>query len=161
VEKSAPAGAKPAFDHQGLPVSNVGGLNQPGTYTFTLRVFDDLHMTTKDVNIVVTGTSGVVETAARGVPQKFALEGIRSNPVSSSILIQYAVPVRERLSRVSIAIFSADGRKVRTLVDAPTAAGYHAIIFNTCSGSPVLGGLYFCHMEAEGYSKTVPVFLIK
>ncbi len=51
--KSVPAGAKPVFDHQGLPVSNVSGMTVPGTYTFTLRCFDDLHMTTKDVNVIV------------------------------------------------------------------------------------------------------------
>ncbi|MGA2297798.1 MAG: hypothetical protein ABSG15_09660, partial [FCB group bacterium] len=47
--KSVPAGAKPVFDHQGRAISNVSGLSVPGTYTFTLRCFDDLHMTTKDV----------------------------------------------------------------------------------------------------------------
>ncbi len=62
VVKSAPAGAKPVFDHQGLPVTHVGGLTLAGTYKFTLRAFDDLHITTKDVTVQVnpvTGTNNI------------------------------------------------------------------------------------------------------
>ena len=58
--KSVPAGAKPLFDHQGLANSNVSGLAIPGNYVFTLRAFDDLHMTTKDVSITVKKNSGGV-----------------------------------------------------------------------------------------------------
>ena len=59
--KSVPAGAKPIFDHQGLPISNVSGLTVPGTYVFTLRCFDDLHETTKDITIKVNNASSVDE----------------------------------------------------------------------------------------------------
>src|ERR1019366_66951 len=58
VVKPAPAGAKPAFAHQGLPNTMVSNLVLPGTYTFTLRVFDDLHMTTKDVALTVNPAPG-------------------------------------------------------------------------------------------------------
>jgi Secretion system C-terminal sorting domain len=50
---SAPIGAYPVFDHQGLPISTVSGLTVAGTYVFTLRCFDDLHMTTQNITIVV------------------------------------------------------------------------------------------------------------
>jgi hypothetical protein len=53
VAGQAPAGAYPVFDHQGLPVSSVSGLTVPGVYTFTLRCFDDLHMTTRNVTVNV------------------------------------------------------------------------------------------------------------
>jgi hypothetical protein len=58
VVKTAPVGARPAFDHQGLAHTTVGNLAVPGTYTFTLRAFDDIHMTTKDVTLTVSPTSG-------------------------------------------------------------------------------------------------------
>ncbi|MBA3829116.1 MAG: T9SS type A sorting domain-containing protein [Taibaiella sp.] len=61
--KSTPVGAKPLFNHQGLSVSNVSGLTVPGTYTFTLRAFDDLHMTTKDITLTVKpGIAGIANT---------------------------------------------------------------------------------------------------
>jgi len=51
--RSAPIGAEPLFDHQGLPNTTVSNLTLPGTYVFTLRVFDDLHMSTKDLSLTV------------------------------------------------------------------------------------------------------------
>ena len=56
--KLAPSGARPAFDHQGLPTTTVNNLVLPGTYILTLRAFDDIHMATKDVTINVIPASG-------------------------------------------------------------------------------------------------------
>jgi len=57
--KSAPAGAHPVFEHQGLATTIVSNLVLPGTYTFTLRAFDDIHMTAKDVTLTVNSGPGV------------------------------------------------------------------------------------------------------
>jgi hypothetical protein len=54
----APVGARPTFDHQGLANTSVGNLVLPGTYILTLRAFDDIHMTTKDVTLTVSPSSG-------------------------------------------------------------------------------------------------------
>jgi hypothetical protein len=64
--KTVPVGAKPLFDHQGATNTTVGNLNLPGNYTFTLRVFDDLHMTTQDKTITVSAAPGapVITSAA-------------------------------------------------------------------------------------------------
>jgi hypothetical protein len=58
VVKTAPVGVKPLFDHQGTTNTMVSNLNLPGSYTFTLRTFDDLHMTTQDKTITVAATAG-------------------------------------------------------------------------------------------------------
>ena len=68
VVTAAPAGAYPVFDHQGLKISNVNGMTVPGSYTFTLRCFDDLHMVTRNITITVNGCTinswtGSVSTA--------------------------------------------------------------------------------------------------
>jgi hypothetical protein len=64
--KSVPAGAEPRFDHQGTTNTTVSNLNLPGSYTFTLRVFDDLHMTTQDKTFSVSAVPGapVITSAA-------------------------------------------------------------------------------------------------
>lgn len=66
VVKTAPTGAKPLFARQGWLETDVSGLTLPGAYTFTLRTFDDTHMTTRDVSLTVTATIGapVVTSAA-------------------------------------------------------------------------------------------------
>jgi hypothetical protein len=61
---SVPAGAHPVFDHQGLPVTSVTNLTVPGTYTFTLRCFDDLHMATRNVTVIVNPAVGIDENDA-------------------------------------------------------------------------------------------------
>jgi hypothetical protein len=57
--KSAPAGARPVFSKQGSAISDVSGLTIPGTYVFTLRAFDDIHMSTQDITVIVTGATGI------------------------------------------------------------------------------------------------------
>ncbi len=52
---SVPAGANPVFDHQGLAATAVSGLTQTGVYIFTVRCFDDIHMTTKNDTVTVYG----------------------------------------------------------------------------------------------------------
>jgi hypothetical protein len=58
VVKTAPAGATPEFDQQGTTNTTVSNLTLPGSYTFTLRAFDDIHMTTQDKTINVSATPG-------------------------------------------------------------------------------------------------------
>ena len=55
---SVPTGAHIVFEHQCKPVTQVTGLSVPGNYSFTLRAFDDIHMTTKGVSIIVTPSAG-------------------------------------------------------------------------------------------------------
>ncbi len=66
VVKAAPAGAKLQFDHQGTTNTTVSNLTLPGSYTFTLRAFDDLHMTTQDKTVNVSAAPGapVITSAA-------------------------------------------------------------------------------------------------
>jgi Putative Ig domain len=68
--KTVPAGAGPQFDHQGATNTAVSNLNLPGNYTFTLREFDDIHMTTLDKTITVNAAPGapvITSAAAAGV----------------------------------------------------------------------------------------------
>ena len=64
--KTVPVGAHPQFDHQGATNTTVSNLNLPGNYTFTLRAFDDIHMTTQDKTITVSAAPGapVITSAA-------------------------------------------------------------------------------------------------
>jgi hypothetical protein len=66
--KTVPAGAHPVFNHQGTTNTQVSNLVLPGSYTFTLRAFDDLHMTTQDKTFTVSAQAGgpVITSAAAG-----------------------------------------------------------------------------------------------
>jgi len=78
--KTTPAGAHPLFNHQGTTNTSVGNLLLPGTYTFTLRAFDDLHMTTQDKTLTVTAapgapviTSAATDSVIAGTPYSYAI----------------------------------------------------------------------------------------
>jgi hypothetical protein len=64
--KTAPGGARPLFDHQGTANTTVSNLVLPGSYTFTLRAFDDIHMTAQDKTVIVSAAPGapVITSAA-------------------------------------------------------------------------------------------------
>jgi uncharacterized protein YjdB len=57
---AVPVGAYPVFDHQGVKVATASNLTIPGTYIFTLRTFNDLYMTTKNVTIIVKQGIGAI-----------------------------------------------------------------------------------------------------
>ena len=84
VVKSVPAGAKPVFDHQGLPVTHVSALTVPGIYIFTLRAFDDLHMTTQDVTVIVDSAATGIETISASNEGA----GIYPNPASDKLNVE-------------------------------------------------------------------------
>jgi hypothetical protein len=78
--KTAPAGAHPLFSHQGTTNTLVSNLVLPGTYTFTLRAFDDLHMTTQDKTFTVSAqpgapviTSAAVDSVIAGAPYSYTI----------------------------------------------------------------------------------------
>jgi hypothetical protein len=88
--KTVPVGAEPQFDHQGATNTTVGNLNLPGSYTFTLRAFDDIHMTTLDKTITVAAALGapIVTSAANanviaGTPFTYTITA-SGNPTSFS-----------------------------------------------------------------------------
>jgi hypothetical protein len=78
--KTVPTGAEPRFDHQGTANTTVSNLSLPGSYTFTLRVFDDLHMTTQDKTFSVSAapdapviTSAATASVIVGTPFAYAI----------------------------------------------------------------------------------------
>jgi hypothetical protein len=83
--KSAPTGALVAFEHQGRATTAVRGLTQPGTYIFTLRAFDDIHMSTKDIACTVLESAKVPS----GKTKESIKLSIVSNPIINEIRVRY------------------------------------------------------------------------
>ena len=90
-----------------------------------------------------------------GPAAEFALGYGSPNPLGAVGSITYAVPVP---SHVTIRLYDATGRVMRTLVDADAAPGYHQASL-VIDG--LVGGIYFCRMEAEGFSYTRKLVLLR
>jgi hypothetical protein len=139
---SAPAGAFPVFDHQCLRVTDVSGLTVAGTYTFTLRCFDDLHEATQNVNVIVnaTGIENISDDA--GVI-------IYPNPASDELNIQLT-DSQDKISEVTlINIFgeTVSARKVNTDTTRKI----------TLSAKSLPDGIYFLRLQTQQKTITAKV----
>jgi hypothetical protein len=102
------------------------------------------------------GVSGVGETAV--LPARFALRAIVPNPTARGAVVSFDLP---KDGHVDLKIYDASGRLVATLIDGETPAGARSIVWPgvDARGSRVSTGVYFCRMEAPGFSAARKVII--
>jgi len=103
-------------------------------------------------------TPGGVDPLAAG--RGVVVEQNRPNPFNPFTTISYHV---ERESRVTIRVFNAGGRLVRTLVDEDQAPGAHETSWdgNLSGGSAAASGVYFYRVDAVGESVTKKMMVMR
>ena len=101
----------------------------------------------------VTGLEDVSD-----VPSVYQLSPGNPNPFTKSTVITFALP---RPGLVSILVFDAAGRKVRTLVNGPTEAGVRTVRWDARNdrGTRLAAGVYFVRFEASGITRTARLVL--
>ena len=95
-----------------------------------------------------------VETPAEG-PVAFQLFGNYPNPFNPKTMIRYALP-RDGLVRLEI--FDINGRRVHRLSDGIQQAGIHEIEWDSAGAA---SGVYLLRMQAEGFSATRQMLLLR
>jgi hypothetical protein len=93
-------------------------------------------------------------------PPAFRLHQNMPNPFNPSTMIRYDVPTA---GRVRIRVFDVAGRLVRTLIDRvePQGAGFAVWDGGDDEGRSVTSGVYFCRMDAPGFSDTRKMVLLR
>ncbi|MGH1365304.1 MAG: choice-of-anchor B family protein [Calditrichia bacterium] len=126
--------------------------SQSTTQFFDEWFIDDLSL---DLGIA-TG----IDDAISGVINEFKLDVNFPNPFNPSTTISYQLP---KQSDVSLTIVNTLGQKVRTLVDESVSAGAYEVVWNGLNdaGQQVSSGLYFYRIEAEGFTQTRKMMLLK
>jgi len=109
--------------------------------------------------LVVQGTSTAVgdsDVASRVV----RLYPCHPNPFNPATRIRFSLPSARR---VSLAVYSADGRRVATLVDEQRTAGDHEVIWRgqDDQGRQVASGAYFYRLVTEDFQATGSMVLVK
>ncbi len=101
-----------------------------------------------------------VEQTQGEFPETFVLEQNYPNPFNPGTSIRYEI---SRAAHVTITVFDALGRTVRTLVDRAISAGAHSTVWNGRDrrGSRVASGLYFYRLEAGDFQQTAKMLLVK
>ena len=85
----------------------------------------------------------------------FALSGIYPNPFNATITISYALPQSQR---VGLHLYDMSGRLVESFYEGYRTAGLYKARWNAESTS---AGIYFVRMEADGFSDTRKIVLVK
>ncbi|NQT64088.1 MAG: T9SS type A sorting domain-containing protein, partial [Candidatus Marinimicrobia bacterium] len=94
------------------------------------------------------------------VPERSSLSSAYPNPFNPSTSIDYQL---SNAGDVSITVFNLLGQPVATLENGFQTAGSYTVSWNglDASGNSVPSGVYFYKMQAEGYSETQKMMLLK
>jgi hypothetical protein len=112
------------------------------------------------VNIMLGGFGILaVEEEAQTIPT-FGFSSIMPNPAMSNATISY---VTSKAGPVTLRIYDASGRLVRTLVAGNRDSGLKTARWNGKDDAyqPVPGGCYFCSLSAEGRMVTQKIILMQ
>lgn len=90
-----------------------------------------------------------------GLPTKFALEQSYPNPFNPSTRIRFAVPAG---GFISVRIFNTLGQEVAVLVNEHLNPGRYEYGWN---GTGYPSGVYFYRMQAEGFTQTKKLILLR
>ena len=99
---------------------------------------------------VLEGQDPVVSGVRDDVPQPATvLDAARPNPFNPSTTISFALASPQR---ATLAVYTVDGRLVRTLLDGDLAAGPHAVTWDGrgSDGRAVSSGTYLYRLRTEG-----------
>jgi hypothetical protein len=111
----------------------------------------------EDYGVFLSGATGAPATTA---PRVFALHQSSPNPFSRSTEIRFDLPARER---VTLTVFSVDGRRVAVLVDRPLDEGRHRVVWNGIdqAGRPAADGIYYYRLRAGDFGQTRKMILLR
>ncbi len=85
----------------------------------------------------------------------FALSQNYPNPFNPTTKIKYQLPI---LTNVRLSVYDVLGREIKVLVNQEKPAGSYEVEFD---GANLPSGVYFCRMEADKYSDTKKLLLLK
>ena len=139
------------WDYLGVVTSSVIYDSPANTYKMWFAGFDGEYIRSGYAFSVATGINDEKES----LPDDFALYQNYPNPFNASTTISYRLP---QASQVKLAIYDILGQKVAVFNERRQAAGNHEFIWDAAS---LPSGIYFCRMEAEDYSQTQKMLLLK
>ncbi|MEJ2720489.1 MAG: FlgD immunoglobulin-like domain containing protein [bacterium] len=138
-------------EQERLELLNTGGLIAPESRSYTdasVRAGETYSYMLGVVLADLMDNSEVVSPVARVTLASAALrlDQNHPNPFNPRTTISFSVPDR---ARVRLAVYSADGRLVRTLVDGAVPGGFNEVSWDGMdgNGSPVSSGVYFYRLE--------------
>jgi hypothetical protein len=106
-------------------------------------------------------TVALSQVAAQEImPKSFALKQNAPNPFNPQTRLDYDIP---KATHVRLDVFNVLGQRVITLVDEYQEAGSKSVVWNGRDdvGSSVASGIYFYRLEADQFSATKKMMMLK
>jgi hypothetical protein len=99
-------------------------------------------------------------TPGVALPTEFELSQNNPNPFNPTTEISFALP---KDAKVNLSVFNVLGQRVTTLVDEYMTAGYQTVAWNGTdySGNTVASGVYFYKIDADDFTATKKMLLLK
>ncbi len=140
-----------------LTPPSIDGYSLPDTMQFAIGEIPD---TSRTANFSYSPVLDVDGDGPEGLPGDFRLNQNRPNPFNPTTLIEYDVP---RSAPVTVAVYNLLGQHVKTLVDEVKGAGTHTVEWNGTDGSghAVASGIYLYRLNADGFTQTKKMLLMK
>lgn len=135
-----------------VPTRLANGVFRAYRYPLDYPAFEDKDLTPRGT-LELPGSTNV--EGEDDVPTTFVLSQNYPNPFNPTTTISFFVP---RLSDVTLAVYNVLGQRLTTLVDRPYGHGTYAVHFDA-AGLP--SGVYFYRLEAEGFTATKTMLLIR
>ena len=152
----------------GIRDSGISGVGRVASVTFQVLATGDPQLQLADISardrnnnpVPVTTTAASPVDEGGNLPVISTLHPNYPNPFNPMTTIAFDLATA---GRVRIDIFSIDGRRIRTLVDGPYAAGRHSEVWNgrDHAGRSVASGTYLFTMEGPRIKQTRRMLLIK
>jgi hypothetical protein len=101
------------------------------------------------------GTSVAFDNLTEVLPTVYNLEQNYPNPFNPSTDIAFALP---NAGQVKLVVYNILGQEVTTLIDGHMEAGNHSVTFEADNYS---SGVYFYRLNAERYTQTLKMMLLK
>jgi hypothetical protein len=156
---------------------NLNGWNQPAPHTVTPAGVDTLF--TKVIagnkngggddcfaiyslgqgtnlygSIACQTTIGIINNN-NGVPKEYSLKQNYPNPFNPTTNISFSIP---KTGMVKLVVYDVTGKAVETLVDENMASGSYTVNFDASS---LASGAYFYKLEADGFTSTKKMLMVK
>jgi hypothetical protein len=132
----------------------------PGPMTWYYRVIaEDVHGNEGEPSNEASANPGAGVDGSP-LPEALAILGTGPNPFSTSARIAFGVP---ETARITLAVFSVDGRLVATLIDDTVEAGRRQVSWpgTDDSGKPLPSGVYFVRLTAGASGSMHKVVLLR
>ncbi len=145
--------------------ANGNGIFRVSLYlTSVLTLNENISITSNDPSMGSQQVALHIQTVANDDPNQIpaitSLEGNYPNPFNPETTIRFGL---KQAGKVSVAIYNTRGQLVTTLVSDNLKAGRHSLVWNgkDASGKAVTSGMYLYRMQADGYSQTKKMMLMK